>query len=40
MSYFALCLALEPAKTIGNHFDQDAIVWGGSDVVPQLIMLR
>ena len=25
-SYFALGLALEPAKVIGTHFDQDAIV--------------
>ena len=39
-SYFALGLALEPAKAIGTHFDQDAIVWVGSDAVPQLILLR
>jgi hypothetical protein len=39
-SYFALGLALEPAKSIGTHFDQDAIVWVGSDCVPQLILLR
>ena len=39
-SYFALGLALEPAKAIGNHFDQDAIVWVGPDAVPQLILLR
>ena len=39
-SYFALGLDLEPAKTIGTHFDQDAIVWVGPDAVPQLILLR
>jgi hypothetical protein len=39
-SYFALGLALEHAKAIGNHFDQDAIVWVGPDAFPQLILLR
>ncbi len=39
-SYFALGLALQPAKEIGTHFDQDAIVWVGADAVPQLILLR
>ena len=39
-SFFALGLALEPAKVIGAHFDQDAIVWVGPDAVPQLVLLR
>ena len=39
-SWFALALALEPAKALGRHFDQDAIVWVGADAVPQLILLR
>ena len=39
-SHFALGLALEPAKAIGTHFDQDAIVWVGADAAPQLILLR
>ena len=39
-SYFALGMALEPAKAIGTHFNQDAIVWVGTDAVPQLILLR
>jgi hypothetical protein len=39
-SYFALGLDLQPAKEIGTHFDQDAIVWVGADAVPQLILLR
>jgi hypothetical protein len=39
-SYFALGLDLEYAKEIGAYFDQDAIVWVGSDAIPQLILLR
>jgi hypothetical protein len=39
-SFFALGLALEPSKTIGTQFYQDAIVWVGPDAVPQLILLR
>ena len=39
-SYFALGMALEPAKAMGTHFDQDAIVWVGPAAVPQLILLR
>ena len=39
-SFFTLGLALEHAKAIGTHFDQDAIVWVGPDAVPQLILLR
>lgn len=39
-SYFALGLALEPAKAIGTHFHQDAIVWVGADAIPHLILLR
>jgi hypothetical protein len=39
-SYFALGLALGPAKEIGTYFDQDAIVWVDADAVPQLILLR
>ena len=39
-SYFALGMALEPAKAMGTHFNQDAIVWVGADAEPQLILLR
>ena len=39
-SYFALGLALAPAKAMGTHFDQDAIVRVGPDAEPQLILLR
>ncbi len=30
-SWFALALPLDPAKVLGRHFDQDAIVWVGAD---------
>lgn len=39
-SWFALGLQLQPAKDLGRHFDQDAIVWVDEDAVPQLILLR
>ncbi len=39
-SFFVFGLALAPAKAIGRQFEQDAIVWVGPDVVPQLILLR
>ena len=39
-SYFALGLSLEAAKAIGTHFEQDAILWAGTDAVAQLILLR
>ena len=39
-SYFALGMALETAKAMGTHFDQDAIVWVGADAEPQLVLLR
>jgi len=39
-SWFAPGLALAPAKELGAHFAQDAIVWVGPDAVPQLILLR
>ena len=39
-SYFALGLTLELAQSVGTQFDQDAVVWTGSDAIPQLILLR
>jgi len=39
-SYCAFGLTLEPAKAIGTHFNQDAIVWVGVDAIPHLILLR
>jgi len=40
LSWFALGLPLKPARALGLHFGQDAIVWAGADAVPQLILLR
>ena len=31
---------LDDARSIGRHFNQDAIVWVGADATPQLILLR
>ena len=39
-SYLIFGLTLEAAKTLGNRFEQNAIVWNGSDGTPQLILLR
>ncbi|MFN2334951.1 MAG: DUF3293 domain-containing protein [Wenzhouxiangellaceae bacterium] len=33
-------LALVPARELGRRFDQNAIVWAGSDAIPRLILLR
>ena len=39
-SLLVLGLNLEAAKTLGERFEQNAIVWCGADGVPQLIVLR
>ena len=39
-SFLVLGLNLEAAKTLGERFEQNAIVWCGTDGVPQLIVLR
>jgi hypothetical protein len=39
-SWFAAGLGLYEAKSVGLEFDQDAIVWTGSDAIPRLILLR
>ena len=39
-SFLVLSLDLEAAKTLGERFEQNAIVWCGTDGVPQLIVLR
>lgn len=38
-SFLVLGLALEAAKSLGRHHEQNAIVWSGPDAVPQLVML-
>lgn len=39
-SFLVLGLKLEAAKTLGVKYGQNAIIWIGSDAVPQLILLR
>lgn len=39
-SFLVLGISLESAKTLGARFEQNAIVWSGSDAVPQLVLLR
>ncbi len=39
-SFLVLGIALEAAKSLANKYEQNAIVWCGSDAVPQLILLR
>ena len=39
-SYFVLGLSLEAAKALGKDYDQNAVVWCGSDAIPELVVLR
>jgi len=39
-SFLILGLSLEPAKSIGMEYRQNAIVWAGKDAVPKLVLLR
>ncbi len=39
-SFLALGLELDAARRVGEAFRQNAVVWAGSDAVPQLILLR
>ncbi len=39
-SFLVLGLNLEDAKTLGERFEQNAIVWTGPDGSPQLVLLR
>jgi len=39
-SYLIFGLTLEAAKTLGTRLEQNAIIWTGTDAVPQLILLR
>lgn len=39
-SYLVFDLALESAKALASHFDQNAILWCGPTLVPELILLR
>ena len=35
-----LGLALEAAKSLGNAYEQNAVIWCGPDAVPSLVLLR
>ena len=39
-SYLVLGISLEAAKSLGIKYQQNAIVWCGTDTVPQLVLLR
>lgn len=39
-SFLVFDLALESAKVLAGHFDQNAIIWCGPTLVPELILLR
>lgn len=39
-SYFVLGLSLEAAKALGKKYGQNAVVWCGSDAIPELVLLR
>lgn len=39
-SFFVLGLDLNTVRTLGQQFNQNAIVWIGADAIPQLILLR
>jgi hypothetical protein len=39
-SYFVPGLSLDDVKALGRKFDQNAVVWCGSDAIPQLVLLR
>lgn len=39
-SYLVLGLSLEAAKSLGQRYEQNAIVWCGADGVPQLVLLK
>lgn len=40
MSYLILGLSLEAAKILGKKYEQNAIVWCGSDAMPLLVLLK
>jgi hypothetical protein len=39
-SFLVLGLDLEASKAVGREFNQNAIVWAGTDAIPRLILLR
>lgn len=39
-SYFVPGLTLEAARALGKEYDQNAVIWCGSDAIPELVLLR
>ncbi|WP_107693144.1 DUF3293 domain-containing protein [Nitrosospira sp. Nsp2] len=39
-SFLVLGLELDASKMLGREFDQNAVVWAGTDAIPRLILLR
>ncbi len=39
-SFLVLGISLAKASEVGRKYDQNAILWVGSDAIPQLILLR
>ncbi|MEO5349999.1 MAG: DUF3293 domain-containing protein [Magnetococcus sp. YQC-3] len=39
-SFLIFGIALDAATTLGNQWEQNAIIWSGADAKPQLILLR
>jgi len=39
-SFLVFGLTLEATKTLGARLEQNAVIWSGSDAIPQLILLR
>lgn len=39
-SFLVLGISLEAARELGARYEQNAIVWAGTDAMPQLISLR
>lgn len=39
-SLLVLGLSLEAAKILGSRFKQNALIWIGSDAIPELVLLR
>lgn len=38
-SFLVLGLRLDDARALGRRWDQDAVVWAGTDAIPQLVLL-
>lgn len=39
-SFLVFDLTLQATKTLGARLEQNAVIWSGSDAIPQLILLR